>query len=273
MAAKEENPMTPTRREFIQSLGMALASLALARCAPTPEVVVECYIIETVQVEKPKATPTVGEETQRLQRVRDCWLRLDWPVEQLGAELEIEKGKRAKQELTTEHRAALDELVASGEMSKDVADYVQLAFVSAVNHVFDSSYYEVTVIECYVEVELPQDYPTPTPTPTPQVDHVAHQLVTDYASGSGERLAQQAELLAELAATSDIDPDTVERAQSAIERDMTLQSATGRWYLGTRLAEAAEGTYDFPPVEEVDPDIPPEAAEAARFLVELLLEE
>jgi len=214
----------------------------------------------------------VGKKAQRLQRVRDCWLRLDWLDER--ARIGGEAAKLAKQQQTIEHRVALNELVASGEMSKDVADYVQLAFEAAVNHVFDSYYTEVTVIGCYVQVDPPDSPPpTPTPRPTPQVDQSAHGIVTDYASGSGERLAQQAELLTEMAVTSDIDPDTIARAQSAIQRDMLLLRPAGRQDLVDLLVEAAGGTYDFPPIEELEPDIPPEAAEAARFLVELLLED
>jgi hypothetical protein len=199
------------------------------------------------------------------QRVRDCWLRLDWLAER--AQTGMEEAKLAQQELTVEHRVALKELMASGEMSADVANYVRLAFLAASEHVVEGATSEDT--GGYVEAEETQE----SPQPTPQVDQVARQMVMDHRSGSGRRLTQQAELLAELAVTSDIDPDTVERAQSAIQRDMTLLSLTGRQDLIARLVEASGGTYDFPPVKEQDLDIPPEAIEAARFLVELLLEE
>ncbi len=255
--------MSPTRREFIQSLGVTLASLVLTRCGPTPspDELALCY----VPVDPPPLlTPTVGEEAQRLQRVRDCWLRLDWLAEQ--SRKGMEEANQAVEELTTEHRAALDELVSSSEMSEDVAHHVQLAFLAAVDHVVPL-YLRVM---CYEAVVVEPDA---TPTPTPQVDQAARQLVTDYAAGSGRRLTQQAELLTEMAGTSGIDPATVERAQSAIQRDMTLLSSTDHQDLIARLVEATRGTYDFPPVEELEMDIPPEVAEAARFLVELLLEE
>ena len=247
--------MSPTRREFIQSLGITLASLMLTRCGPTPdpEVIIECYIIVTDEVEVPRG------KAQRLQRVRDCWSRLDWLAEQ--AQEGAEEARLAKQELIEEHSAALRELVASVEMSEDVDDYVQLAFEAAVNHVIEPD----AVSTGYV--------PEETPPPTLQVAEAARRVVTDYASGSGERLAQQADLLSEMAVTSNIDPGTVEHAQSAIERDMMLLHPPDREDLITLLIEAAGGTYDFPPIEEFAQDIPPEAVEAARFLVELLLEE
>jgi hypothetical protein len=249
--------MTPTRREFIQSLGVALASWVLTGCGPTPEpdVIIECYIIVTDEVEVPRG------KAQRLQRVRDCWSRLDWLAEQ--AQEGAEEARLAKQELIEEHSAALRALVASGEMSEDVDHYVQLAFEAAINHVIEPD----IVSTCYVLEE------TPPPTPTLEVAQMARKIVTDYASGSGERLAQQADLLSEMAVTSDIDPGTVERAQSAIERDMMLLYPPDREDLIARLIEAAGGTYDFPPIEEFAQDIPPEAVEAALFLVELLLEE
>ncbi len=262
--------MSPTRREFIQSLGVTLASLVLTRCGPTPspDELALCY----VPVDPPpRLTPTVGEEAQRLQRVRDCWLRLDWLAEQ--AQTAMQAAELAKRQQTIEHRVALDELVASGEMSQDVADNVQGAFVAAVEHVVDSNLPPTVPAADYVHTVVPEDAPTPKPTPTPQVDEAALQIATDYASGSGRRLAQQSELLTEMAGTSAIDPATVERAQSAIQRDMMLLSPTDRDDLIARLVEAAQGTYDFPPIEELDTDIPPEVAEAARFLVELLLEE
>lgn len=261
--------MSPTRREFIQSLGITLASLVLTRCGPTPEP--ECYIIVTDEVEVPRATPTVGKKAQRRQRVRDCWLRLDWLAEQ--AQTAMQAAELAKQQQTIEHRVALDELVASGEMSQDVADNVQGAFVAAVEHVVDSNLPPTVPAAGHVHTVVPEDALTPKPTPTLRLDRVARDIVRNHASGSGERLAKQAELLAEMAVTSDIDPDTMARAQSAIERDMMALSPAGREDLISHLVEVAGRSGDLPPIEELEPDIPPEVAEAARFLVELLLEE
>jgi hypothetical protein len=197
--------------------------------------------------------------------VRDCWLRLDWLAER--AQAGAEEASLAKQELTAKHRTAVNDLVTSGEMSEGVAACIKRVYAAAVDHVVQSSVSERTLNEL-VDVE---EYETPPPTP--QVDEMARRIVMDSASGTGGRLVQQADLLSEMAGTSDIDPETVDLAQSAIQRDMMLLSVADRRYIVTQLVEAAGGTYDFPPIEELEVEIPPEVAEAARFLVELLLEE
>lgn len=268
--------MTPTRREFIQSLGIALGSLVLTGCGstPAPDVIIQCY----VQVDPPRTpTPTPSRSHGR-QKVRDCWLRLDWLAER--AQVGAEEARLAKQELVNQHRAAVDELVAVGELSEDVARYVRVAFVAAADYAIDPQpeqagvIVEETVIECYVQVDPPYvSPPTPRPPTERQVEEAARETALLYASGSGRRLAQQAELLEEMAATSDIDPETVTVVQAAIQKDMIVLSATDREALVAFLVAASGGTYHFPGVEHLEIDIPPEVAEAARFLVELILEE
>ena len=46
--------MIPTRRDFVKSVGIAIASLVMARCIPFG-----------------------GDDSSR-SRLRNCWLRLDW---------------------------------------------------------------------------------------------------------------------------------------------------------------------------------------------------
>jgi hypothetical protein len=96
----------------------------------------------------------------------------------------------------------------------------------------------------------------------------------DYTPASSGQLAQQASLLAEIAGSGDLDPTTVAQAQAAIERDIAFLNLSDAetQALYDQLVATAGGTYDFPPLDELDLEVTPEAAEAARLLVELLLE-
>lgn len=213
--------MRSTRRDFIKSVGIAIASLVMVRCIPFG-----------------------GKDDSPRGGLRNCWLRLDWLAEQ--AKGDYERGDRAREELATDHRAALDDLVAAGEIDADVADELNTAFGAATNHVLLSN----APITCYEAV------------------------VVDYTPASSGQLAQQADLLAEMAKSGDLDPDTVAQSQAAIERDIAFLnlSQTETQALYDELIAAAGDTRDFPSLDEIDLDVPPEAAEAACFLVELLLE-
>ena len=149
-------------------------------------------------------------------------------------------------ELVDDHRTTLDDLVTLGELEAGVADQVQAAFRAAAYHVWRSN----APITCY------------------------EPMVIDYTPTSADQLVQQAGILAAVAESSDLDPDTVERARAAIERDiafLTLSQAEIQT-MYEELIEAAGDTYNFPSLDQVMLDISPEATEATRFLVELLLE-
>jgi len=209
-----------TRRGFIKIVGIGLASLAMARCIPS------------------------GGGSAR-DRLRDCWLRLDWLAQR--AKGDYERGDQARDELVADHRAALDDLVAAGELSAAVADELHTGYGAAVSHIL----FVNAPITCYEPV------------------------LVDYTPTSSSQLVQQAELLSEMAESSDLDPDTVAQVQAVIERDvafLNLSDAETR-ALYDELIEAAGDSYDFPSFDKLDLEITPQAAEAARFLVELLLEE
>ena len=178
-------------------------------------------------------------------RLRNCWLRLDWLAQQTRKD--FERGDQALDGLVADHRAVLNDLVTSGELDAAVADQMQVAFTEAAFHVWRSN----APITCYEAV------------------------MVDYTPASSGQLAQQAGLLAEIAKSGDLDPATVTQAQASIERDIAFlnlsQAETQALY--DELIEAAGDTHDFPSLDELDLDVTPEAAEAARFLVELLLEE
>jgi hypothetical protein len=269
--------VSPTRRAFIKRVGIALGSLLAARCAlPTgkkddvePTYEVTCYEpVEftatpepTEQMDQQGAILTavaqgddVDPEVARLALIafhrewlRSCWLQLDWLAEQASDWSDYEKGDRALEQLTAEHRAALDELVVAGELEADVADLVQEAFTEAAYHVWRAN----CGMTCYEAVAGPE--------------------YTPYASG---QLAQQTELLADLADDATLDPETVAQAQAAVERDIAFLGLSDEKVqaLYDALIEAAGESHDYPAFDELDLEITPEDAEAARFLVELLLE-
>jgi len=222
--------MRSTRRDFIKSLGIAIASLVMARCIPSGD----------------EGDSAGGEDDSPQARLRSCWLQLDWLAQETREA--YERGDQARGELIADHRAALDDLVAAGELDAAVADELDIAFSAATSHVFLAS----GAITCY------------TAMPPPDYSHVPHS-----------QLVRQADLLAEMAESGDLDPATVAQAQAAIERDITFLkfSYKEKQALYDELREAAGDTYDFPSFDELDLEVSSETAEAARFLVELLSEE
>ena len=224
--------MTSTRREFIKNVGIAIASLAMTRCA--------CPITSG-------DWPAKGECDSAPDCLRQCWLRLDLLAEETQDWNNYERGEQALSKLIADHQAALDELVAAGELDTDVADQAQTAFGAAAYHVWRSN----APITCYEAV------------------------LVDYKPTSSSQLARQAELLVEMAASGDLDPATVTQAQAAIERDIVFLNLSGAetQALYDELIAAAGDSYTFPSFDELDLEITPEAAEAARFLVKLLLGE
>jgi hypothetical protein len=220
--------MSTTRREFIKRVGIAIASLMAARCVCAP-------------------VPDDDEHDSPRGRLRGCWRRFDWLEEQAKDWADHEKGETALGQLKTEHRAALDELVAAGELEAVVADEVQNAFDAAAYHVWRAN----CGATCYEPVLI------------------------DYTPTSSTQLVQQAELLADLADDATIDQSAVAQAQAAVERDIAFLSLSpeGEQALYDELMEAAGESYDYPSFDQLELEITPEATEAARFLVKLLLEE
>lgn len=150
--------MTPTRREFIQTIGISLAGLVLTRCVVPPG------------LSGPTATPV---PTAR-DRVRDCWYRLD----DLGRQTLEQNDSEGKwrEQLPAEHRAALDALVAAGTLSQPVSDEVQAAFVAAAYHIWRSN----APITCYE----PMMGPEYTPASSEQLARQVQALESLAAAGS-----------------------------------------------------------------------------------------
>jgi hypothetical protein len=210
--------MAPSRRQFIKSVGVALGSLAMARCI----------------------APGGGGSPR--DRLRECWHRLSWLEEQAQDWDRPERGEEALDELTNDHQAALDDLVAAGALEADVAVEVQVAFEEAAYHVWRAN----VPITCYEPVEI------------------------DYVPAGASQLARQAEILVEMAEQGGVDPQALAEAQAAIERDVAFLSLSHEERMALYDEIIAQGS-PYPRFNEVDLDIPPEAAEAARFLIDLLV--
>ena len=170
-------------------------------------------------------------------RLRKCWLGLDRLEEQ--AQTDYERGQEIDDQLQADHRAALDDLVEAGELDAGVAERVQAIFDEALYHIWRS------LVTCYESIPMP-----------------------DYLPAARGQLRQQTDLLAEMAAEGDLDPQTVAQAQTTLERDIAFLNLSE----ADRKAlydELAAGT-TYPRFDELDLEIDPKAAEAAAFLIELL---
>ncbi|MBL7200656.1 MAG: hypothetical protein ISS56_10930 [Anaerolineae bacterium] len=253
--------MTASRREFIKRLGIAFGSLMVTRCTSVGRdysgpgaAQVTCYTVEPLDT--PTLDPSLGQRAQVLtstvqsgdldpattrraqaalgrERVRRCWASLDELSEQ--TKQDPANSQDARDSLSSDHRAALDDLIGLGELGAPVAAQVQAAFEEAAYHVWRSF-----AATCYEPVEAP-----------------LHQ-----ATVRGDLMMVQQRLLLE--DTEDLDPETVARAQSAIARDIAV---LGIW--------RAEGSVDERIAElwkSGEYEASAEDVEAARFLVELLLE-
>ena len=176
--------MIHTRREFIKGVGLAIAALVMAQC-----------------------TSSSGKGGSPRERVRDCWSRLDWLAQKARDYENYEAGEKARDELIADHRAALDDLVAAGELDAAVADQMQVAFSEAAFHAWRDN----APITCYIA--LPVEY------------------------GPRSDLVRQAELLK---AADGLDPATVEKVQAAIARDITFFEVAAGPEPGYELLEQLE---------------------------------
>jgi len=216
--------MQQNRREFMQTLGVALAAAMLSGC-------------------KSFNFPWSGGDKDDWDRLRDAWAGLD---ELARDAKDYEKGDKTRGKLVSDHLAALDGLVRSGELDASTAGDIHLAFESAAGHVWRAN----APITCYV------------PAPYPQ-----------YRVMGASDLAQQSEILAEMAARSDMDPATVAQAQASIERDIAFLSLSSddEQALIEALQQSPDGIWAYPTLEALNLEIPPDAVAAARVLVDALL--
>lgn len=219
--------MSLKRREFIKSMGVGFAYLMLARCTSWDG----------------GTDPTQSQHLSNKERIRQCWSSLGDLAEQTLEDFEF--AEQLKAELITNHRIALDKLIAAGEISAAGADQVQNAFQEAAYHVWRLN----APITCY------------------------EPAVIDYAPTSRGQLAQQVALLSELAMQGDVNLNTITHAQAAIEKDIAFLGLTDEdeQSLYEKLITDAGEIHNYPPFDELDLEVSLTTIEAARFLVEVLL--
>ena len=227
--------MSMSRRDFMKFVGVSFSSLLLTNCrVPLP---VTCYA---------PLPPSQVPNTPKA-RLRKYWLSFG----ELATKTQEESAKSStentfSQELFAGHRAALDELVSTGELTSAVADLVQEAYGAALDHVWRSN----AIITCY------------------------EPRVVDYAPTSAGILVQQSDVLNQLASQGNIDPQTLENARIALEHDMAFYSLSDDevYTLYNRLATEwqAQGK-SIPAFSDLELEIPPEAKAAAQFIIDLLV--
>ena len=105
--------MHSSRRDFFKSIGISLASLVMAQCIPLQ---------------------SQGDTAKN--RLRECWLRLDWLAQE--SQRSYEHGEKAREQLLSDHRATLEEILALEELDSAIVEQLQVTFKEAVHHVWAS---------------------------------------------------------------------------------------------------------------------------------------
>jgi hypothetical protein len=228
--------MDVSRRDFMKLVGVTVASLSLTNCRVIP---VTCYAPMP-----PSPYPT--EPVTARERLRACWLRFGELAEETRQEAEAGNSDNVLgEQLITEHRLSLDDLVENGELGSEVADLVQEAYEAAVYHVWRSN----ALITCYEPV------------------------MVDYAPTSAGILVRQSEILGEIAVEGNLDPEILAQAQAALEHDLAYYDLTDEEVatLYDRLVTEWQGQQTaIPGFEELDLKITPEVKTAAQFIIDLL---
>ncbi len=223
--------MDPQRRRVLRELGIALAALAAGGCCGQAALGGDGG--ETPDdPSTPAPPPPTGWAA-----VRASWR--DLPALQQAAD-DYEKGEKVLAEMTGRHESALDQLVKSGELRKPVAADMQVAFSEAAFHIWRS----YAPISCY----------EPTPWPV-------------YDQDAKHSLASQAEALARMAGTTEIDPATVDLARQAIERDIAFLTLPS----GDQMAMQRAQSQSWTAFADLELTVDEEAKEAAHILTEVLL--
>lgn len=234
----------------MQLLGISLGSVLLARCqrigTPDPPMVM-CYQAVPYTPMPGTITPT---RMAALDRLRLCWLRFDELAQKTAGARD--KGENSWEdnpigaEMTAEHRAALDALIAVGGLTAPVADLIQEAFSAAVYHIWRSN----APMTCY------------------------EPMLVDYAPAGAASLIQQSDLLTGIADGSTIAPDTLAKAQKALEHDLAyyaLTDAEVQALYDRMLAEYQESGGDIPSFGELELTLTPDVKAASEFLLAVLM--
>jgi hypothetical protein len=225
--------MSLSRRDFIKLFGVAVASLSVTRCRPFVPTAT-CYI--------PVVTP---EPSTARDRLRKCWLSFGELQQATRDEAQNGSDKNALgAQLSSEHRAALDELVSYGELTPSVADLIQEAYDAALYHVWRSN----APTTCY------------------------EPAMIDYAPTSASVLVQQSAELDALAQNGEINSQTLAKAQAALEHDLAYYALTEQ-EVNALYESLSQDWQNAPGFEELDLEITEDAQAAAKFIVDLLTQD
>jgi hypothetical protein len=243
--------MPVPRRNFMKLFGISLGSLLLTRCqrtgAPEPgSTYVTCYTV--VHFTPTAGTPSPTRFAAR-DRLRLCWLRFgelaqktkeasdsgddSWQDNPVGAQM------------NADHRAALDELVAAGDITAPVADLIQEAYAAAVFHIWRSN----VPVTCY------------------------EPMIVDYAPASANNLVLQSEALDQVAAGTPIAPETLEKIRTALEHDLAFYALTDsevQALYDQMVKEYQSSGGTIPSFEELELTLTPDVKTAAGFLLDVL---
>lgn len=239
--------MSMSRRDFMKFVGISISSLLLTNCrrqAPTPPpATIACYL---VAAPPPDDTPTNTKLTDPKAKLRAYWLSFgDLASKTQAGNAQDSSEDTYGQELIEGHRAALDELISAGALTRVAADLVEEAYEAAVYHVWRSN----SMMTCYL-----------TAGPT-------------FAPESAQSLVQQSEALDQLASQGTIDPQTLETARQALEHDMafyTLSNDQVQALYQSLTDELNAQGQGIPEFADVELDVSPDAKAAAQFIIDLL---
>ncbi len=234
--------MSTSRRDFMKLFGTSVAALLLARCKLKNQAESDMPMYGCYQPTALPITATPVPPLSALGRLRVCWMSFGELVQKtIGAVNSGSSEDDFGQGLISEHRAALDLLVADGKLTASVADLVQEAYAAAVYHVWRSN----VPMTCYI-----------TAGPV-------------YAPDSAAVLVRQSDELSLMAERGVIDPATLAKAQAALEHDLAFYALTDEdlQALYDRLSSRGGG---YPAFDQLELDITPDARAAAQFILDLL---
>lgn len=168
--------------------------------------------------------------------LRECWTELKCGEDRSLGDPPL------PQDLQQRHTQALEALIASGELSFGVAERVKAAFLQTFNHI------QASMSMCYMVM---------MPAEPPRQDFV-----------------RQVAALEEMAGSSDLDPGAVGRVREALERDITWLAQPPDKRHPRDIAWLVQPPQDGGnPANVNDIEVDASSAEAARVLVELLLQD
>lgn len=226
------------RRDFMKLMGISVASLFLNRCrSQSAETIPTPACYEPTEPPRITVTPAIASPRERL---RLYWLRFDELAQRSPEDTENTFGDQ----LIAGHRNELNELIAAGEISASAADLVQEAYNAAVYHVWRSN----APITCY------------------------EPAMIDYAPQSAGTLIAQSQTLNKIAAEGAVNPDTLAKAQMALEHDLSFYALNEEdiQALYSQIQREYDPGKEPPSFEELPLELTPEAQEAAQFIIDLL---